>query len=112
MVELSALALSAKKFRPIATEEAFVIPEVLAAAAKLLESVSANEDAAMQAWRLKISGGSAYASDFNRRLLDLGEERLHIMDEHGIAMQLLSLTATGVQQFAPDIASELAIIAN
>ena len=35
----------------------------------------------------------------NRRLLDVGEERLARMDAMGVAFQMLSSTAPGVQQF-------------
>jgi 2,3-dihydroxybenzoate decarboxylase/5-carboxyvanillate decarboxylase len=46
------------------------------------------------------------------RLLDLEKERLRDMDENGVAMHLLSLTAPGVQMFDADTATELAALAN
>ncbi len=47
-----------------------------------------------------------------RRLLDFGAERLAGMDEAGIDMQVLSLTAPGVQNLNRDIAIELARSSN
>jgi 2,3-dihydroxybenzoate decarboxylase/5-carboxyvanillate decarboxylase len=45
-------------------------------------------------------------------LLDIEERRLRQMDELGIDMHLLSLTAPGVQMFDADTACELATLAN
>ena len=46
------------------------------------------------------------------RLLDLGEKRIADMDSAGIAMQVLSLTAPGVQMFERDEAVGLARSSN
>src|SRR5262249_46487969 len=46
------------------------------------------------------------------RLLDLEGERLKIMDEAGIDMQLLALTSTGVQMLDTDRGTALAALAN
>lgn len=46
------------------------------------------------------------------QLLDIGEGRLKVMDEYGVDMHLLSLTAPGVQMFDADTANELVRIAN
>ena len=46
------------------------------------------------------------------QLLDIGEERIKVMDEYGVDMHLLSLTAPGVQMFDADTANELVRIAN
>ena len=46
------------------------------------------------------------------RLLDLEKERLKDMDANGVDVQLLSLTAPGVQMFDADTATELAELAN
>jgi len=45
-------------------------------------------------------------------LLNLGEERLRIMDAHGIDIQILSLSAPGLEQFSPEIGTHLATAAN
>jgi 2,3-dihydroxybenzoate decarboxylase len=50
---------------------------------------------------------------FERRMLDVGDERLGEMDEHGIAFAILSLNAPGVQSvFDPRKAVEVARRAN
>lgn len=48
----------------------------------------------------------------NRRLLDIGEERLARMDEMGVDFQVLSITAPGVQQLPASLAVALARDAN
>jgi predicted TIM-barrel fold metal-dependent hydrolase len=48
----------------------------------------------------------------NRRLLDVGEERLARMDAMGVDFQVLSITAPGVQQLPPELAVPLARDAN
>ena len=45
-------------------------------------------------------------------LLDMEKVRLRDMDENGVDMQILSLTAPGVQMFDADTACELATLAN
>jgi 2,3-dihydroxybenzoate decarboxylase/5-carboxyvanillate decarboxylase len=57
-------------------------------------------------------GGGNYQSRFLAPLLDLTGERLRDMDANGVDMQLLSLTAPGVQLFDADTATELAAVAN
>lgn len=91
--------------RRIATEEAFVIPEVLR---PMLDRFAAQPyDPDLFFWSKAADG-----SPLQRRLLDLGEERLQIMDETGVDVQLLSLASTGVQMFARDEATQLARLAN
>lgn len=48
----------------------------------------------------------------NRRLLDVGDERLERMDAMGVDFQVLSITAPGVQQLPADLAVPLAREAN
>jgi uncharacterized protein len=48
----------------------------------------------------------------NRRLLDVGEERLARMDAMGVDFQVLSITAPGTQQLPPELAVPLARDAN
>ena len=52
------------------------------------------------------------ALNFLDGLLDTEGQRLREMDELGVDMQLLSLTAPGVQMFDADTATELAALAN
>ncbi|NIB43072.1 amidohydrolase [Pseudomaricurvus alkylphenolicus] len=46
------------------------------------------------------------------KLMDLGEDRIRIMDETGVAMQVISLASPGVQVFEADQATELASSSN
>jgi len=96
---------NARRFRPIATEEAFTIPEVLAEGRKLIAAGVSGGD--MDVMKLIIR-----SETFSRKLQDLESERLSVMDDNGIAMQLLSLSSPGVQVFSPDIATGLAQVAN
>ena len=102
---MTATALAARKYAPIATEEAFATKEIFAAGEKLANGGGTDPDTAL--WRMLSRN-----EEFKRRLLDLGEERLRIMDDHGVAMQLLSLNSPGVQMFETDEAVALAADAN
>ena len=93
--------------RIIPAEEAFAVPEQMAEMRKVVENWSGGYDPDIFLWEKMLSG-----SPLTRRLLDLDGERIQIMDEAGIAMQLLSLTSTGVQMFDPDTAVAVAEVAN
>ena len=99
-------APSPQRYRRIATEEAFAIPEQFEAWRDLLRSAQAYDPDLFLA-RAQTDGGQ-----LSNRLLDLDEERLQIMDEAGIAMHLLSLTSTGVQALDAERAVSLARLAN
>jgi 5-carboxyvanillate decarboxylase len=101
----------AGKFRKIATEEAFSIPEV----AEMLREVSRapGESLDLQLVKGIYDRQPGYGElNFLDGLLDLEKVRLHDMDQNGVDMQILSLTAPGVQMFDADTASELATVAN
>lgn len=91
--------------RRIATEEAFVIPEVLGPMLARFESERYDPD-------LFFWSKAAAGSPLQRRLLDLGDERLQIMDETGVDVQLIGLASTGVQMFDADTGTALATLAN
>ena len=94
-----------KKYRLIATEEAFATPEQ----AKFFRGAAASEwhDPDVNMWRSFLTN-----EPLLRRLLDLEQERLGIMDQFGVDMHLLSLTAPGVQLLDADAATALAASAN
>jgi 5-carboxyvanillate decarboxylase len=92
--------------RRIATEEAFAIPEQLDALRELIAS-SREYDPDTFLAGMQTGGGP-----LTRRLLDLDEERIRIMDESGIAMHVLAMTSTGVQQFSADQGAAIATLGN
>jgi 2,3-dihydroxybenzoate decarboxylase/5-carboxyvanillate decarboxylase len=96
--------------RRIATEEAFSLPEVAAA----LRQVGAGADNSIDMMLVRniYCGSESYQAKFLAPLLDLEQERLQDMDRNGVDMQLLSLTAPGVQMFDADTATALATLAN
>src|SRR6202161_2432760 len=104
----------AVKMRKIATEEAWSIPGVAAALGHVPRGPSSSLDkllvAAIYDATAKSSGYSAL--NFLDGLLDTEKRRLAEMDQFGIDMHLLSLTAPGVQMFDADTATELAALAN
>jgi 2,3-dihydroxybenzoate decarboxylase/5-carboxyvanillate decarboxylase len=98
--------------RRIATEEAFSIPEVASALGELCNGPVGTHNIDMMLVRNIYGGGGNYQSRFLAPLLDLTGERLRDMDANGVDMQVLSLTAPGVQLFDADTATELATVAN
>jgi 5-carboxyvanillate decarboxylase len=101
----------AGKFRRIAVEEAFSIPEVAKELQKVARGPADTLD--MPLVRGIYDGAPGYGNmNFLDGLLDVEDRRLRDMDEHGVDMHLLSLTAPGVQMFDADTACELATVAN
>ncbi|PZN32468.1 MAG: hydrolase [Proteobacteria bacterium] len=97
--------------RRIAVEEAFSIPEVAAALQRVARGPGDSLDLPLV--RGIYDGAPGYGSmNFLEGLLDIEGRRLREMDEHGVDMQVLSLTAPGVQMFDADTACELAALAN
>jgi 2,3-dihydroxybenzoate decarboxylase/5-carboxyvanillate decarboxylase len=102
---------SAKQIRRIATEEAFCTPEVADGLAQVARAPGNSLDLVLMQMIYDAQGKGRMAHMRNR-LLDLEGERLAEMDEYGVAMHILSLTAPGVQMFDADTATELAALAN
>lgn len=90
--------------RRIATEEAFTTPEQAAALIALAGSNWRSLDLGL--WADRTVEGAVGGH------LALEGERVRIMDENGVAMQVLSLTSPGVQMFNADLGTEIAINAN
>lgn len=111
----SAMGLAAgERVRRIATEEAFATPELVAA---WLEIARSDPSASLDnpTGILSIFDNPAPGSNqdrFRRQLLDIGPERLSIMDAAGVDVQLLSVTIPGVQMFEPSRAEALAVSTN
>jgi len=92
--------------RRIATEEAFSIPEHLAAMLTLSKSTWDTLDLRLPR-RSAVPGAPLY-----KGLTDIEVDRLRGMDKDGVDMHLLSLTSPGVQMFDADLACEIATLAN
>jgi 2,3-dihydroxybenzoate decarboxylase/5-carboxyvanillate decarboxylase len=95
----------------IATEEAFSLPEISQELSRICaEGTDTSLD--MQLMQLVYGEGRHGENlDFMTHLQNW-DERLKDMDANGVDMQLLSLTAPGVQMFEPALAVELAQLAN
>jgi len=91
----------------IAAEEAFAPPELIERYRELLANGTHLDPGFVSLWG-HYSGKSAQATALVTRIQDLGDGRLHDMDASGIARQILSLTAPGVQIFEGATATGLA----
>jgi 5-carboxyvanillate decarboxylase len=98
-----------RKYRLIATEEAFTIPEQADAFRRVATGAYSNPDLDM--WRGFLVSDSN-APPLLRRLHDLEGERIEIMNGSGVDMHVLSLTSPGVQMFDADTATGIAATAN
>ena len=107
-------AVPHRKVRRIATEEAFATSALVKEWLQIARSGASNS--------LDIPTGVSFIFDnpppgsnaarFKRQLLDIGPERLSIMDAAGVDMHLLSVTVPGVQMFPVDQADALATATN
>jgi 2,3-dihydroxybenzoate decarboxylase/5-carboxyvanillate decarboxylase len=104
-------AAPAPRLRRIATEEAFMMPEMYEAMKAMPREAMANYDL-----RFMYRMAHAAPGDDERRrldsLLDIEHRRLEIMDEFGVDMHVLSLTSPGVQEFEPEEAGRVARATN
>lgn len=95
-----------KTFKRIAIEEAFATPEILQEWRKFLSSGTEDEPG----FRALIGSFlfTPAAKILRDRLIDIGDARIQEMNAAGIDIQLLSLTAPGVQIFDVTKAIDLA----
>jgi 5-carboxyvanillate decarboxylase len=114
-----------RRLRKVATEEAFTIPEVGEAMREVVRRGGQNLDLRLLSLIYgappESSPGGQQSAATNRdalvrvvlpRLLDLDAGRLADMDANGVDVQVLSLSAPGVQMFERDTAIELARLSN
>jgi 5-carboxyvanillate decarboxylase len=92
----------------IATEEAYAPPELFERYRRLLHSGKVDDPGFESLMGFYLTNPSPRIKDVRDRLEDVGARRLHDMDQSGIARQILSLTAPGVQVFDADTAVGLA----
>jgi 5-carboxyvanillate decarboxylase len=99
------MEMAPHKYRLVATEEAFATPEQVETFRQMAATEWKDPDVVM--WRGFLSNAPLL-----NRLLDLEHERLNIMDQAGVDMHVLSLTAPGVQMLDADAGTALAASAN
>jgi len=92
----------------IAAEEAWAPPELLQRYRKLLQEKPVSWDPGFHSLWGFFLGEKPRATALARRIQTLGDERLADMDSSGIAMQLVFLTAPGVQVFDAPTGTSLA----
>ncbi|MCI5078619.1 amidohydrolase family protein [Oricola sp.] len=98
-------------YKRIATEEAWLPPEIMDLYIKEIQEKNINEPGFNQLWGF-FTGDSELARNHRRRIQSLGDDRIADMDGSGIDMQVLSLSSPGVQLFDPATATALAASAN
>jgi 2,3-dihydroxybenzoate decarboxylase len=99
------------QYRRIATEEAFAPPEMLDIYRKLIED-GIDDPGFRSLWGFYGKSPTERSAFLREGLVDLGALRLGHMDAAGIDMQVLSLTAPGVQIMDRDTAVPFAAFAN
>lgn len=96
-------------YKRIAAEEAWGPIEIFREWKRVLDSNPADEPGFVALWRNLDPAGN---TGFTPRLTDLGPNRIAAMDAAGIDMQILMLTAPGVQVFDADTGTALAADSN
>ncbi|HZD52743.1 MAG TPA: amidohydrolase family protein [Woeseiaceae bacterium] len=99
-------------FARIATEEAFATAELFACYERIIDRRTVDDPGFYSLWGHYLMDRGSRATDIRRKLLDLRDERLDDMDSSGIARQVVSLTAPGVQVLDTETAVSVAASAN
>ena len=99
--------------KKIAVEEAFATESLVAAWRRLLDDGAPGEAGLHHnIGRIINAPEGSWGAMAAERLMDLGDLRLQHMDDGGVDMQLIAITAPGVQVFDADTAVELAVESN
>ena len=101
----------AQGYLRIATEEAFITPEVLSAYKRLI-AAGFDDPGFRSLWGFYSGSPSARATTVIERLQDLGARRLADMDAAGIDKAIIALTAPGTHVFTAEEAKRLTTGAN
>lgn len=102
----SIASTSQTTFKRIAVEEAFATPELFNEWRKLIADGSLQEPGFYKLYEPFLT--SSGTQNIRNRLLDVGSGRIKDMDRYGIDLQILSITAPGIQVFNTDKAIALA----
>lgn len=103
---------AATAYRRIATEEAWLPPEMAQMYLRAIDDKSIPDPGFQSLWGFFAGSQSERASTLFRRIQDIGDDRVAEMDRLGTDLQILSLTCPGVQPFDPATASALAASSN
>lgn len=101
-----------KAYRRIATEEAWLPPEMAKTYLRAIHDKSIPDPGFQSLWGFFAGSQSERASTLFRRIQDIGDARVQDMDMLGTDMHILSLTCPGVQPFDPSTGSALATATN
>ncbi len=96
----------------IATEEAYAPPDLIARYKQLIRDGVTGDAGFESLMGYFLFNNSERTNAIVDRLQDLGQRRLADMDATGVARQIISLTAPGLQVFDADTAAGLAISYN
>ncbi len=99
-------------YKRIATEEAWAPPELLTEFRRIIEKKLIDDPAFVSLWGYYGSHPSERAQQLQHRIQRLDETRIADMDASGIDVQLLLLTAPGVQVMDKDTAVSMAKLSN
>lgn len=99
-----------RNYRIIATEEAFITKEIIEYYKRLNAYNPLDQYTGQFSWVYDEYG--PMEGMLEKLLTDLDGQRLKNMDEWGVDMMLLEMTAPGVQVFDPDLGTKLARDAN
>ena len=102
----------APPYARIATEEAFMTRDVYAATRRVIEEHAIDDPGFYALQGHYLTSTSERSTFIASRLQDLGDRRIADMDATGISMQILGLTAPGVQIFDAETAVSLAAATN
>lgn len=103
---------AARPWRRIATEEAWATPELIQRYQKILATQSLDDPGFFSLWGFFGTSEAPRARDLRDRIQDMEARRLAEMDAAGVDVQLLLLTAPGVQVFEANDAAALAASTN
>lgn len=103
---------TARPYKRIATEEAWCTPALMKQFLRVIEDKSVDDPGFYSLWGFFAASQSERARTLFERIQDLESRRLAEMDQLGIDMQLLMLTAPGPQFFPAALGTALATEAN